>query len=383
MPLKGYKYYFLLIVILKCSMFCNGQIVPANIVYLQNFGQGTSDPNVVGPPISNGFTDFTYSNSVCPPAGSYSLVWATPPPAQSCFGGEWIFLTHDHDHELNPILDFGMMMLVNDTSSPTNRIVYVDTVTKNFCPDVNYHFSFSAINVDNRAQCTYGDDNPVFEFRIEDGNGQLIKKDTTRPGVPYAVAKFFHTYGFDFTIPNGVTTLVPKVTLLHSTYWCMEDFAVDDIMITTDGPKVNAAFDNEPGTVVKSVCFQKNETVSMTGSMNSFYQNPALQWQQSTDNGITWTDIPGATDTNYSRQFSTPDSFLYRLSGAEAVNIGNPNCRVVSKNLRVEVNGIPTNITATNNSPVCAGHDLIFNATGGASYVWTGPNGFFDNIQFP
>src|SRR5947207_2171834 len=99
MLLKDYKYYFLLIVILKCSIFCNAQITPANIVYIQNFGQGT-----------------------------------------------------------------------------------------------------------------YGDDNPVFEFRIEDGNGQLIKKDTTRPGVPYAAAKFFHSYGFDFTIPNGVTTLVPKVT---------------------------------------------------------------------------------------------------------------------------------------------------------------------------
>ena len=210
MLLKDYKYYFLLIVILKCSIFCNAQITPANIVYIQNFGQGTSEPNIVGPPISRGFTDFTYSNSVCSPAGSYSLVWATPRPAQSCFGREWIFLTHDH--EMNPLLDFGMMMLVNDTSSPINRIVYVDTVTKNFCADVNYHFSFSAINIDNRAQCTYGDDNPVFEFRIEDGNGQLIKKDTTRPGVPYAAAKFFHSYGFDFTIPNGVTTLVPKVT---------------------------------------------------------------------------------------------------------------------------------------------------------------------------
>jgi len=382
MLLKDYKYYFLPLAILKCSIFCNAQITPANIVYLQNFGQGTSDPNIVGPPISKGFTDFTYSNLVCPPAGSYSLVWATPPPDQSCFGGKWMFLTHDHDHEMNPLLDFGMMMLVNDTSSSSNRIVYVDTVNKNFCYDVTYKFSFSVINIDVITQCTYGPDFPVFEFRIEDDSGQLIKKDTTRPGVAASTAKKFSTYGFDFTIPNGVTTLVPKLTLLQGTYWCEEDFAVDDIMITTNGPKVNIAFDNEPGTVVKSVCFQQNETVSITGNMDAFYQNPALQWQQSIDSGITWTDIPGATTANYSRQFSTPDSFLFRLSGAEVVNIGNPNCRVVSKNLRVEVDGIPTNISATNNSPVCTGDDLIFNASGGASYIWTGPNGFSDNIQF-
>src|SRR5258706_14178038 len=383
MLIKNYKYYFILIALLKLNIICYAQITPANIVYQQNFGRGTSDPNVLGPPLPIHSIDFTYSNSVCPPAGSYTITWATPPPAQSCFGGEWIFLTHDHDQELNPILDFGMMMLVNDTTSLSNRIVYVDTVNKNFCSDVIYKFSFSVINVDVKTQCTYGPDFPVFEFRIEDGAGQLIKKDTTRPGVAFADPKKFSTYSFDFTIPNGVTTLVPKVTLLHRTYWCGEDFAVDGIMITTNGPKVNIAFDNEPTTVVKSVCFQKNETVSMTGSMGAFYQNPALQWQQSIDSGVTWTDIPGATTANYSRVFSSPDTFFFRLSGAESRTIGNPNCRAVSNNLRIEVDGPLTNFNATNNSPVCSGQDLILNATCGATYVWAGPNGFYDNISFP
>ena len=384
MLLKRYKYYFFIFVFVKCSIHCKAQIFPSNIVWQQNFGKGTSDPNVVGPSIANGHTDFTYSNLICPPAGSYTIVWATP--AQSCFGGEWIFLTHDHDHELNPLLDFGMFMLVNDTSISTNKIVYVDTVKKNFCNDVKYKFSFSAINADVKTDCPYGPDFPVFEYRIEDGNGQLIKKDTTRPGVAFVDPgiKKFSTYSFDFTIPAGVTTLIPKLTLLHSTYWCGEDFAVDGIMITTDGPSVNIAFDNEPAsTLVKSVCFQQNETISLTGHASAFYTNTALQWQQSIDDGVTWADIPGAIDTTYSRTFSVPDSFLYRLTAAEATNIGNPDCRVVSKSLRVEVNGIPDSISVTNNSPVCAGSDLQFSATGGASYTWSGPNGFSDNIPFP
>ena len=172
-----------MLVLVKCSINCKAQIFPSNIIWQQNFGKGTSDPNVVGPSIVTGHTDFTYSNLICPPAGSYTIVWATP--AQSCFDGEWIFLTHDHDHELNPLLDFGMFMLVNDTSISTNKIVYVDTVKRNFCNDVNYKFSFSAINIDVKSDCTYGPDFPVFEYRIEDGNGQLIKKDTTRPGIEY------------------------------------------------------------------------------------------------------------------------------------------------------------------------------------------------------
>jgi len=384
MLLKGYKYYFFLFALVTCSIYCTAQIAPSNIVWQQNFGKGTSDPNIVGPPIASGHTDFTYSNSICPPAGSYSIVWATP--AQSCFGGEWIFLLHDRDHELNPLLDFGMFMLVNDTTTSTNKTVYVDTVKKNFCNDVKYRFSFSVINVDVQTDCTYGPDFPVFEYRIEDGNGQLIGKDTTRPGVAFLPpgVKKFNNYSFDFTVPAGVATLIPKLTLLHSTYWCGEDFAVDGIMITTQGPKVSIAFDNEPAsTIVKSVCFQKNQTISITGTVSDFYTNTALQWQQSIDDGVTWSDIAGATQLVYSRSFSVSDSFLFRLTAAEATNIGNPDCRVVSGSLRVEVNGIPDSITVTSNSPVCSGSDLQFNATGGASYVWSGPNGFSDNIPFP
>lgn len=117
--------------------------------------------------------------------------------------------------------------------------------------------------------------------------------------------------------------------------------------------------------------------------MAPFYNNPALQWQQSIDDGVTWTDIPGATTNTYSRVFSTPDTFMFRLTGGEAANIANPDCRVISNTLKVEVDGIPAIFDATNNSPLCAGQDLQFNATGGATYTWTGPNGFSDNIQFP
>jgi gliding motility-associated-like protein len=377
---KNYKYYFSLIVFFKSGILCFAQIIPANIIYQQSFGQGTGDPTIPGPPLPVRATDFTYSSSTCPPPGSYTIVWATP--ATSCFNNEWIFLTHDRDHELNPSLDFGMMMLVNDTSFPTNKTVYVDTVNENLCFDIVYHFSFAVINIDNESDCTYGPDFPVFEFRIEDGSGQLIKKDTTRPGVHYAgPLKKFSTYGFDFIVPNGVSKLVPKITLLKSTYWCAEDFAMDDISIATVGPPAKIAFDDEPpATIVKSVCFQQNKVISMTG--DAAY--PAQQWQQSTDNGITWTDIPGATTANYSRVFSEPDTFLFRLSEAESINIGNSNCRIVSNSLKIEVDGIPTNLKATNNSPVCSGSELIFKVTGnGASFIWTGPNGFYDDISYP
>jgi len=194
----------------------------------------------------------------------------------------------------------------------------------------------------------------------------------------------FREDGFNFTMPTGINKLILKLTLLHSTYECADDFAVDDIQLRPLGPDAVIKFDNEPSTtIVKSVCFQHNATISMSGAVGAYYTNTALQWQQTTDNGATWIDIPGATSFIYSRVFFVADTFLFRLTAGEAANISNPYCRVASNTRKVEVDGLPTGYQITNNSPVCAGHDLKFNATGAASYIWSGPNGFYDNIPYP
>jgi hypothetical protein len=118
MLLKRYKYYFFIFVFVKCSINCRAQIFPSNIVWQQNFGKGTSDPNVVGPPIATGHTEFTYSNLICPLQVVTQLSGPLLPPCKVVLAGMDI-LVHDHDHELNPSLDFGMFMLVNDTSIST------------------------------------------------------------------------------------------------------------------------------------------------------------------------------------------------------------------------------------------------------------------------
>lgn len=348
-------------------------------VFIQTFGEGNMDPGTIGPAIPAGKTDFIYDPELCPQPGTYTLVRRMN--IKGCFAGEWIPLSHDQSPT-----DFGMMMLVNNTSSTTNRVVYRDTVSGTFCNTTIYHYSFAVINVDNRSDCQYGPDFPVFEYRVEDDKGNLIKKDTTRPGVGYSPADQypFSTYSFDFNVPAGVTKIVPKLTLIHSTYWCAEDFAVDDIQIRPLGPKVKITFDNEPPeTFVKSVCYQQNATISISGIMDPFYATPALQWQQSVDSGATWINIPGATTNTYSNTYSTPDTVFFRLAGADLTNIDNSNCRVVSNTLIIHVDGIPTGLSVINNSPVCAGKDLEFKAEGGASYLWSGPNGFHDNIPFP
>jgi hypothetical protein len=66
-----------------------------------------------------------------------------------------------------------------------------------------------------------------------------------------------------------------------------------------------------------------------------------LQWQQSTDSGATWTDIRAQHAIVTHKLFLQADTFLFRLSGADASKIANSNCRVVSNSNKVEVDGIP------------------------------------------
>lgn len=384
---KKFTYYILLIIFMQNRTICiaqNGFGIP---VYKQYFGLGNSNQSTIGTPLSAGQTFFTFENAVCPGPGNYTIIRRIPDT--SCFNHEWIDLISD----ATPNDDFGMMMVVNNVTNTNNRIVYVDTFYHSMCEGTLYQFSVAIINLDlinGSLQCVNFPDYPVFELRVEDGMGNIIAKDTTDRIVSYSAPPpmsqgyRFGKYSVDFIMPASINKLILKLTLLHSIYECAEDFAIDDILLIPRGPIANIWFDNEPSTtIVKSVCFQDNKTVSISGDVKLYYTNTAVQWQQSTDNGITWVDIPGATNPTYSRNFPVPDTFLFRLTTGEAANISNPNCRVASNTMKVEVDDIPRNYTITNNSPVCSGQDLKFKAEGAASYIWTGPNGFYDNISYP
>ena len=371
-------------ILIQDSMIGIGQNGYGAPVFKQDFGIGNSDPATIGTPLPPGKTFFTFENSVCPSPGNYTI--ARRVPVANCFNNEWIGLSHDN----NIFIDFGMMMMINNKVDPTNRIVYVDTVNQPLCGGEDYRFSAAIINldlIDGALLCPGGPDYPLFEFRVEDGAGNLINKHTSAPIVSYTAPPLmgykFSEQGFNFTMPAGINKLVLKLILLGKFYECAEDFAVDDIQLRPLGPDAVIKFDNEPSTtIVKSVCFQHNTTISMSGIVGTYYSNTALQWQQTSDNGVTWTDIPGATASIYSRAFSVADTFLFRLTAGEAATISNPYCRVASNTMKVEVDGLPTGYQISSNSPVCSGHDLKFNATGAASYLWSGPNGFYDNIPY-
>ena len=381
MLLRGFKYSCLLLLVAHLfSVNCHAQTLGAPIINV-TFGEGNSDPNMIGPPLPSGVTDYTYTTDLCPPPGQYTVMRRIN--VLGCFNDGWIPLGSDHTP--NPD-DYGFMMIVNDSSRNAPKLLFVDTVKKSLCAGTQYFFSAAIINIDFPSDCAPRSDFPRLIFNIETTTGTVIKSDTTGDvtyATPPPFGYKFGDYGFPFIMPAGLNDLVVKLKVGRSNYYnnCGDDFAIDDIQLRPFGPEVNITFAGATiDTRVVSVCFQDNKTVTMNGGASG---NSAIQWQQSINNGTTWTDIPGAMNNVYSRSFSIPDTFLFRLRASIPSLIANPNCSSVSNVIKVEVDGLPTKFNVTNNSPLCAGQNLVFNAEGGASFIWTGPNGFSETSPFP
>ncbi len=392
-------------------MIADGQItVPWSASLNVNFGRGAANP---GPPLPVGASDFTYTTDLCPDKGSYTVVHS----ATSC------------GYNITPIIDAtityngvfqnafpdssGYMMLVNAGVSPDSMIVYQQTV-RNLCSHSGYLFWAGISNLDYNA-CAHEN----FTFQIETTTGQIIQRfqtgdlgesslDTNHFAyyvgyssllTPTPRSSFPFFYGCYFTLPAGVTDVVAKIIFdpLQGVYPdCTVHFAVDNILITPVSSQLHIENPVYPDGWVIGACFQGGKPIVLNGSIDydplifglttfagTSYVTPAYQWQESLDQGYTWTDIPGETGINLSRPFNLPDTFLIRLRGSDAADINNPNCSVTSNVIEAQVNGLPKEFSFSSNSPVCEDTDLVFQLTGGVTYTIAGPNGYADSTPVP
>lgn len=355
------KQYLLLFFLLSAftklhSQLCSGSL--GDPIINITFGSG-SNP---GPSLAT-TTNLQYVPFDCPNDGSYTVRSNT----LQCFVSSWHNINADHTGDAN-----GYFMLIN-ASLQTSEF-YIDTV-KGLCPGTTYEYAAWIMNVLLSSACEGNGINPNLTFNIEKTDGTVLQTYSTSD-ITASANPAWKQYGFFFTTPADAADVVVRISN-NSFGGCGNDLAIDDITFRACGAKL-APFIMGIEGIVKELCEGDNADVTLSCNISAGYNNPSYQWQQSTDNGSTFTDIPGAEAATYVKNITAAvpvGSYPYRIIVAEGNNIHLPSCRVASGVLTIRVNSTPAS-TAITNSPVCEGTPLVLSASGGSEYAWSNENIF-------
>lgn len=326
-----------------------------------SFGSGTNP----GAPLAAAATGYQFVSGDCPNDGFYTVRNNT----NSCFGNSWHSLSTDHTANGN-----GYFMLVNASIQPS--AFYVDTV-RGLCGNSTYEFAAWIMNVILPASCNGNANQPNLSFTIEKTDGTVLQ--TYNSGnISSSPISSWKQYGFFFTTPPAGSDIVLRI-VNNAPGGCGNDLALDDITFRPCGPLLNLSITGQTTTTAE-ICEGTVTSFNFTATISAGFTNPVFQWQQRFNNN-TWADIPGANSTTLTRPFissSAVGNYGYRLSVAEAGNLGSTQCRISSMPVTVIIHAKAI-ATANNTGPVCQGSSVTLTGSGGTQYLWTGPNGYTAN----
>ena len=212
--------------------------LPCHLVHAQTCTGGLGDPIIditfgagpnFGAPLASGITNLQYLSNQCPNDGQYTITNST----SNCYNGSWINLTADHTGDPN-----GYFMLINASYQPSD--FYVQTVT-GLCPGTTYQFAAWILNM-----FAYGGAIlPNITFSIENTDGTLLDSIHTGDVASTNPEKWVQ-YGFYFTTPAGVSTVVLRMTN-NAPGGNGNDLAMDDITFRPAGPSMMIAIAGHSG----------------------------------------------------------------------------------------------------------------------------------------
>lgn len=355
------------IILLLAGLISRAQICTGSLgdpVINVTFGTGGNP----GAPLSTISNNYLYTTAGCPGDGAYTLINST----SNCFNNTWHTLAEDHTpNDIN-----GYMMLVNGSFTPGD--FYVDTV-KGLCPNTTYEFAAWILNILKPFACNSNGIRPNLTFKIQTTAGVDLGTYSTGD-IAQTSGPVWNQYGLFFTTPVAVSNVILRITN-NAPGGCGNDLMLDDITFRPCGPTVKATINYAGGTNIVDVCQGDTQLFNLSASLSVGYNNPAYQWQISTDS-IQWKDISGAITPSYNRKPTSTGDFSYRLAVAEGGNISSTACRVISNLVTVRVNANPV-INASGNKPVCDQGPLELQASGGSQYLWTGPGSFTSILSNP
>jgi len=321
------------------------------------------------PPLTPSNISYTLSSSSCPNPGEYGL----RSRLFNCFGNTWLTTVADH----TPGDADGNYLLVNATSHPGN---FYATKVDGLCPNTSYEASVWIASLLKKTGCGGSGAKPNITLQVETVSGTIL--------ATYSTGKIDETdqlewkqYGTFFKTSATTTSVVLRVINGVTSGDCGNVVAIDDIAFRPCGPIVNAVFINNNSDTI-SACAGDTTTFVMKGTYSAGFDNPVMQWQESSD-GNTWQDIPAQHSANLIIRSKPQGFYYYRMGIAELVNGSAISCtRVYSRPLNITINPKPY-AQVTNYIFGCYGDAVVIFAAGGSQYEWKGPNGFASTAERP
>ena len=331
------------------------------------FGGGANPGQPLPTIVPGASTTMTYVGVTGNPAtptpvdGQYTITNNVP------YNADWFSGAYDHTSNNGT----GYMAFYNANQLPSE--FYSQTVN-NLCGSTTYQFSAWIANAVNPALLMGV--LPNITFNIEQTDGSVLATYNTG-NIPENTAFTWNQYGFSFTTPSNISTVVLKMinNSPGGTTNPGNDFAIDDITFSPCGPLISASFSSTSIVDSQSVCQGSN--ITLYGTASNGYANPGYLWQYSVDSGVTWIDIPNSNMLQLS--ITAPltgftKNYKYRMLSGQGNNISSVNCRV-SSNLTV-LNVIPGPNGKLSAKGICPGNSasLIFSTASAPSpfsIVWT------------
>ncbi len=356
------SFYFFLIILFSITKInaqvCTGDLGNPILSAGTDFGSGI---NTFGNPLGSA-TNYNFISGT-PNDGSYTIVKST-----ANLNPGWHLNINNH----TPNDPNGYMMVVNASNTP--GIFYQTTVT-GLCPGVTYEFASYIINILRNPGIK-----PNITFTIEN-DGVIIQQFSTGD-IPEGTPTDWVKYGTIFKTPATVGVITLKMTN-QNPGGSGNDLALDDITFRPCGPKITPVIVNTSSSTA-NICEGQSAIVNLSATVSSVYVNPTYQWQVNTGTGFIDLNIPGAQSTQVTVTYpnAVAGTYSYQLLVAEGGNINSPNCRIVSSPLTVTVSVNPVAIASYTGS-ACEGSDITLTANTGATFKWSGPNGFTSIQQNP